>query len=65
MMPYMNYTPRTLDELIYIAKCENEILFSIRRNSYAFISLNNQLKDLEKCHDDWLLEQIANKDNSI
>lgn len=65
MMPYMNYTPRTLDELIYIAKCENETLFSIRHNSYAFISLNNQLKDLEKCHDNWLLEQIANKDNSI
>lgn len=65
MMPYMDYTPRTLDELIYIAKCENETLFSIRYNSYAFISLNNQLKDLEKCHDNWLLEQIANKDNSI
>lgn len=65
MMPYMDYTPRTLDELIYIAKCENETLFSIRHNSYAFISLNNQLKDLEKCHDNWLLEQIANKDNSI
>lgn len=65
MMPYMDYTPRTLDELIYIAKRENEKLFSIRHNSYAFISLNNQLKDLEKCHDGWLLEQIANKDNSI
>lgn len=61
MMPYMNYTPRTLEELIDIAKEENKTLFSIQQNSYFFLHLDKQLADLKTHHDDWLLREIKDK----
>ncbi len=61
MMPYMNYTPRTLEELIDIAKEENKILFSIQQNSYFFLHLDKQLGDLKTYHDEWLLRKIKDK----
>lgn len=61
MMPYMNYTPRTLEELIDIAKEENKTLFSIQQNSYFFLHLDKQLGDLKTYHDEWLLREIKDK----
>lgn len=61
MMPYMNYTPRILEELIDVAKEDNDVLFSIRRNNYSFLNFNNEIRDLEKYHDEWLLGKIKDK----